>query len=88
MELSGLDAAAFAGFLALVIGVSLFASRREESSEDYFLAGRSLGWSLIGLSLVASNISSEPPPASVSCPQPSSARTMSATRRSHRRSHR
>lgn len=59
MELSALDAATFAGFLALVIGVSLFASRREQGSEDYFLAGRSLGWSLIGLSLVASNISSE-----------------------------
>ena len=59
MELTGLDLVAFFGFLAVVVGVSLYASRKEESSEDYFLAGRGLRWWLIGLSLVASNISTE-----------------------------
>lgn len=59
MELSGLDVATFVGFIVFVIAVSLYASRKEESSEDYFLAGRSLTWWLIGLSLVASNISTE-----------------------------
>jgi SSS family solute:Na+ symporter len=59
MTLSGIDIAAFVGFLCLVVGVSLYASRREESADDYFLAGRSLPWWVIGLSLIASNISSE-----------------------------
>jgi len=53
------DLVVFLGFLALVVGVSLYASRRERSTEDYFLAGRKLTWWLIGLSLIASNISTE-----------------------------
>ncbi len=59
MQLSWFDLAAFVGFIAFVVGVSLYASRREESSEDYFLAGRNLSWWLIGVSLIASNISTE-----------------------------
>jgi len=59
MELSGLDLTVFVGFIAFVIGVSLYASRKEETSEDYFLAGRNLSWYLIGFSLIASNISTE-----------------------------
>ncbi|MCB9235849.1 MAG: solute:sodium symporter family transporter [Bacteroidia bacterium] len=59
MEFSVLDIVAFVGFMLLVIGVSLWAGRKEETSEDYFLAGRKLSWWLIGLSLIASNISSE-----------------------------
>ena len=49
----------FVGFLGVVIAISLFKSRKEESSEDYFLAGRKLTWWLIGFSLIASNISTE-----------------------------
>jgi solute:Na+ symporter, SSS family len=59
MALTGLDIAAFLGFIFLVVGISLYASRKEETTDDYFLAGRSLPWWLIGLSLIASNISSE-----------------------------
>ncbi len=59
MQLTFLDAAAFIAFILLVLGVSLYASRKEESSADYFLAGRSLSWWLIGFSLIASNISTE-----------------------------
>jgi len=59
MTLTPFDLAAFATFLAMVIGVSLWVSRRERDSADYFLAGRNLtGW-LIGFSLIASNISTE-----------------------------
>ena len=43
----------------MVIGTSLFKSRKESSSEDYFLAGRGLTWWLIGISIVAANISTE-----------------------------
>ena len=59
MELNALDIAAFVGFLMLVVGVSLYASRKEENERDYFLAGRNLPWWLIGFSLIASNISTE-----------------------------
>jgi len=53
------DGAVFIGFFIVVIGVSLFKSRKETSSEDYFLAGRGLTWWLIGISIVAANISTE-----------------------------
>ena len=59
MNLTAIDLLVFVAFLALVVGVSLYAGRRERNSEDYFLAGRSLGWGLIGFSLIASNISTE-----------------------------
>jgi len=59
MELSAFDVIIFVGFFAVVIGVSLFKSRKEKSSEDYFLAGRGLTWWLIGISIVAANISTE-----------------------------
>jgi SSS family solute:Na+ symporter len=59
MQLTGLDIAAFLAFLAAVVGISLYASRREKDAEDYFLAGRNLSWWLIGFSLIASNISTE-----------------------------
>ena len=59
MNLSYVDFIAFGVFLAVVVGVSLYAGRREGSTEDYFLAGRSLTWWLIGISLIASNISTE-----------------------------
>jgi len=59
MELTTLDLVVFLAFMGMVVAVSLYAGRREGSSEDYFLAGRSLGWGLIGFSLIASNISTE-----------------------------
>ncbi|MEX2589693.1 MAG: solute:sodium symporter family transporter [Chitinophagales bacterium] len=59
MELNTLDLVCFVGFIVLVIVVSLYAGRKEDNSQDYFLAGRKLSWWLIGLSLIASNISSE-----------------------------
>ena len=60
MELSWLDIGFFLAFIFFVVGTSLYKSRKKkETSEDYFLAGRSLGWYLIGFSLIASNISTE-----------------------------
>ena len=59
MELNLTDILVFVAFFAVVIGVSLFKSRKETSSEDYFLAGRGLTWWLIGISIVAANISTE-----------------------------
>jgi len=59
MIFTPLDYIAFISFISLVVIVSLYVSRGEENTEDYFLAGRNLSWWVIGLSLVASNISSE-----------------------------
>jgi SSS family solute:Na+ symporter len=59
IELHWLDVAIFLGFFAVVSGVSLFKSRKGQTREDYFLAGRNLSWWLIGFSIVAANISSE-----------------------------
>ncbi len=63
MDLSTIDIAVFSGYCFLIISLGLFVSRRkkghEETSADYFLAGRSLPWWAIGASLIASNISAE-----------------------------
>ncbi len=59
LGLTWLDAAMFVAFFSVVVGVSMYKSRREETSEDFFLAGRGLTWPLIGLSLIAANISTE-----------------------------
>jgi SSS family solute:Na+ symporter len=37
----------------------MYKSRKEETGEDYFLASRSLIWPIIGISLIAANISTE-----------------------------
>ena len=60
MTYSPIDIASFVAFLVLVFGVSIAASRKKRvATEDYFLAGRELSWWLIGVSLIASNISTE-----------------------------
>jgi SSS family solute:Na+ symporter len=53
------DIIVFVSFVVAVISVGLIKSKGEESSEDYFLAGRGLKWWLIGFSLIAANISTE-----------------------------
>jgi SSS family solute:Na+ symporter len=59
MDLNLFDIGVFVAFIALVVGFSMFKSRREKTSEDYFLASRGLKWWLIGISIVAANISTE-----------------------------
>lgn len=59
MELSLFDVAAFVLSIGGVVLFSMYKSRRESTSEDYFLAGRGLTWPLIGLSIVAANLSTE-----------------------------
>jgi SSS family solute:Na+ symporter len=59
MELTFFDIAFFVIFFGIVVGVSVYKSRHEETGEDFFLAGRGLIWPLIGLSLIAANISTE-----------------------------
>ena len=63
MNIAPQDLAVFVGFFVIVIGLSVWKSRRakghEEDSSDFFLAGRGLTWPLIGISIVAANISTE-----------------------------
>jgi SSS family solute:Na+ symporter len=58
-----LDYFVFIAYFAIVISIGYWVSRpkegKEKTSEDYFLAGRSLTWWAIGSSLIASNISAE-----------------------------
>ena len=50
-------------YFVLVFGVAIWGTIKErkgqETSQDYFLAGRNVGWFVIGASLFASNIGSE-----------------------------
>jgi SSS family solute:Na+ symporter len=59
MSFSTLDVIIFLGYFVVVGAVAVVASRRERVAADYFLAGRNLPWWLIGISLIASNISTE-----------------------------
>ncbi len=59
MSLSVLDIGFFLLFFVIVVSVSMYKSRREVSGEDFFLASRSLIWPMVGLSLIAANISTE-----------------------------
>lgn len=57
-ELTTLDIAAVVLYGLVIFGIGLYFSRKTDDGEDYFLAGRSLTWGLIGISLLASNLSS------------------------------
>ncbi len=59
MDLNPFDIGVFLAFICAVVGFSMYKSRRGKTSEDYFLAGRGLKWWLIGISIVAANISTE-----------------------------
>ena len=47
MQLGVLDVGVFVAFFGVVVGVSMYKSRREETGEDFFLASRGLVWPLI-----------------------------------------
>lgn len=57
--MSPLDYGIILVYFLVTIGLGLHYAKRWKASEDYFLAGRSLTWPLIGLSLFATNISTE-----------------------------
>jgi SSS family solute:Na+ symporter len=46
-------------YFSILVGVVWWSSKRQNTSEDYFLAGRNIGWFAVGASLFASNIGSE-----------------------------
>jgi len=60
MEFNNLDYGIFVAYGCLIIGIGLWVSRKgKKTTEDYFLASKSLPWWAIGASLIAANISAE-----------------------------
>ncbi len=59
-SLATLDWIVIAGYLLLLLGVAAWVIlQKQKTSEDYFLAGRNMGWFVVGASIFASNIGSE-----------------------------
>jgi solute:Na+ symporter, SSS family len=58
-----IDYIVFIIYVLIIVGIGLFVSRKkkgvERTTQDYFLASRSLKWWAIGASLIAANISAE-----------------------------
>jgi len=60
MGLQTIDWITLSLYFALIMGVAWWVIRkRKDTAADYFLAGRNLGWWLVGASIFASNIGSE-----------------------------
>jgi len=58
--LTGIDWLAIAAYFGVLLGVAWWVVRKnKDTAADYFLAGRNLGWWVIGASIFASNIGSE-----------------------------
>ena len=58
--LSTLDWIFVVGYFTLILGIAWWVIRQKnDTSDDYFLAGRNLGWFVVGASIFASNIGSE-----------------------------
>ena len=57
-NISTVDVTIIIGYLIFVVLLGFYFGKKHEDAEDYFLAGRSLTWPLIGFSLFASNMSS------------------------------
>ena len=58
-SLETLDWVVITVYFCVLISVVWWSSKQQETSKDYFLAGRNIGWFAIGASLFASNIGSE-----------------------------
>ncbi len=60
MTFQTLDWIVLVGYFIVLLGVAWWVVRqRDKNTEDYFLAGRNVGWFVIGASIFASNIGSE-----------------------------
>jgi len=58
MNISALDLTVIVAYLLGVLGLGVWSARRRTTTaNEYFLAGRSLGWVMIGAALFATNIS-------------------------------
>lgn len=57
LQITVLDITMVGVYIVAIVGIGLYFSQHQESTADYFLAGRSLTWATIGFSLFASNMS-------------------------------
>ena len=58
--LDSLDWITISLYFLVLLGIAVWVIRRKkENTEDYFLAGRNIGWFVVGASIFASNIGSE-----------------------------
>jgi solute:Na+ symporter, SSS family len=57
--LASIDLIIIGIYFLVVFSIGFYFSRKERTSEDYFLASRNIGWFAIGTSLFVSNISTE-----------------------------
>lgn len=59
-QLDNLDWISISLYFLLLVGIAVWVIRKkEDNTEDYFLAGRNIGWFVVGASIFASNIGSE-----------------------------
>ena len=57
--LQSLDWIMIAGYFTVIIGIVWWSSRKlKNTSDSYFLAGREMGWFVVGASIFASNMGS------------------------------
>lgn len=60
MQFAPIDYAIFVVYAVVIVGIAFWVTRKGgKTSEDYFLASKSLPWWAIGASLIAANISAE-----------------------------
>ena len=62
MKFTFIDILVFLIYCAIVIGVGIYISRqvdKKKDSRNYFFAGNTLPWYLVGSSIIAANISAE-----------------------------
>ena len=57
LALASLDYGILALYLLAMIGVGFYFSKEQRTSRDFFLAGRSMGWFPVGLSIMATLLS-------------------------------
>jgi SSS family solute:Na+ symporter len=58
--LGWIDLTVVAGYFLIILGLAWWViKQRQDTTTDYFLAGRHLGWFIVGASIFASNIGSE-----------------------------
>lgn len=58
--LGPIDWIVIAGYFVIILGLAWWViNQKQDTSTDYFLAGRHLGWLIVGASIFASNIGSE-----------------------------
>ncbi|MCB1096739.1 MAG: Na+:solute symporter [Verrucomicrobiae bacterium] len=62
MDLTALDWIIIAAYMLFALGIGIYYSKRaSESSEEYYLAGRSLPWWVVGTSIVATTFAADTP---------------------------